>query len=1469
MLDLCCGGMGGWSQAAWFAAQNDWPYFHVIGVDHDLPAAAMHAINHQTALCPNVELPPKWLVERAMSVTFHADITNMNMLQSIVLLAPEMWCFSFPCPPWSSAANQLGLSCTVGQVLVHGLLLARAMRPRMVLLENVQNIMEHPDFQHVLTIIAYCGYRIVHQGIHEAAERLPCKRPRYLAILERMEEEPSEHHWDSWGPPSQAAPCVWDAYVYSGEQEMKHFRLTHDEFHKYMDARFLPSTAPLSARSNIMRYRVPSTSQKTPVCMANYGNHHNLPDELLENKGMMGFFTTERNIIRWYKPLELAMLHCQVKAIALLIPPKQAWHALGNAIVFHHSYMTLWNALKRMFKIPDQATLYKHIQKAEQQRLKASTSVVQSDQFAWYATPQGEVSLASILHLMVQSMQWEGQSQPHWPVNTYFDPQQGALAIDCTQLTERELNLVISPTWPMDKEETTCVDDKQDLRPDPQVEPTKMATQLDVVSSDDEKVNDVRDEDVGHPLQIEQHQLETTNTTGVQVMPFLIPGTYGCLSIDASMTNGDVVSLWEYQVLPCTLLAYDQISSPALQAFLLGPAETAWLAPTRIIDEHCVLEYPDDQPAILIWDDHRGTTASNVNDLAWSEVRTRIEYGDKDAFDAYGALPTEFQFEGPTRIFSTEIPVQHVTEPSTIAQHMNRIHVTLRTPRDTDMLIYIMSGPSDSLASVATLWHLALDEAWQSQHHRKMAFQALSTTEVQFLFRPAGTGFATPSLVLQHHVHARIFCTMIRAFHDPHSMNQLKFKWSSRVFVTCNTDVLPATELLAIARHTFGILHDGRTPSYIAGGKRITDLTELEDLVMKQSDGECKLHVLHLVMPLAGGGGAKNEHRQYLHSELATSLLEHGMPSKDVPPCVEQIIRQVGLPKLTHIVCNMKPEERFDQIKAICESMKISWPVNTTHKAQRKFQKIAQNRNVRDLRNIDPSQYELQPGFFQLSDGKPAPVLDEIVPGKTGIFMTTPAQAEPWLSQPATRGPDELALFVIGPLPRTDVDAKRVAAPATNLQGETCILAGWLVQLGSVPIKTQPQELPSVQTNDVQTCAFTIWSDEHEPDAWQQAVHAPVRFAKKILEKEGNSEILLSPHGRTFRKDNQPVPPAQATSVQFHAELKLSDLRATLRRSGHNKLYVTPKDSEGKASSMWKVIWLSLPKEVIQVRAAAFPSAAGLVRGRQGFGIRVETKHFVELWNHFFPGMDPPNFSPEGIVWKVHPLPAGVDKQVLKEWAASYDWEIHPTRPLGQKAWLFTAAPPPKHQIMYFNGTPLILKQMQQNNTTQQVGLIAGPRSKMPKEVSLSNAASSTERTPYRTGDPFFDPWKRAAADAAKRSGHTDTTGPTTKHLETHDKQLQALEVAVKELRVQQEQQANSTTERFNHIETKVAQHHTETQQAFMSFKTDFEKTLHHAMSGQEQRISSTLEEMKQLLQRNEKRKNRDDDASGGDEGML
>eukprot|EP00438_Fugacium_kawagutii_P029392 Skav213044 [mRNA] locus=scaffold844:826791:828746:+ [translate_table: standard] len=613
--------------------------------------------------------------------------------------------------------------------------------------------------------------------------------------------------------------------------------------------------------------------------------------------------------------------------------------------------------------------------------------------------------------------------------------------------------------------------------------------------------------------------------------------------------------------------------------------------------------------------------------------------------------------------------------------------------------------------------------------------------------------------------------------------------------------------------------------------------------------------VLHFAPPtpvlrLQGGGGNGNkaDHRQTVLAGIASLCIGTGVRLDDVPQVVTKLQKAVPFQQLSNLVALEPLEKQQDQIKRLFRDCDVQTSASVhTDNVKKKIQRTTQQRYSQQDRSLDPQQYKLISSFWKMSNGEPAPVHSTYTPHQPGITMLTKEQAQKWISQDLLSA-DESAILVIDDLQLPEGDRyMKVVAPALNAAGADVLLAGWLIQMGAKHINPVAPDGEKLETWDIQVCSVTLWKDEFSPEQWSEAISSPVRFAKKILERDSLHEALTQPWGRTYRSGTSPCTPSQASSVQFHCQVRLKDLRKLLRRSGWTGVHITPKDALGKPSDKWRPIWMSQPKDILEARTASLGAVAGYIRGQKSGGIRVETSSFAECWAKLKPDQPVPIQLKPGKVWKLHPFPYGVDRDVLQSWAQHIQWDAQPVKSLGARSWLFNASQPPPTGVLRFNEHPLISTLVPSRSTTDAIGLIAGPRSK-----PLVTSTDSKERNAFRTGDPFADPW---AASAASRAAPSASTGPTTDQLDNHSRRLNQLEETMQKFQQDQQAAHKQTTDRIQNVEMQVQSFHDTTQQAFQTLRADFQSTLKSALQNQDSKVQSTFDEIKQLLLRKDKRK--------------
>eukprot|EP00438_Fugacium_kawagutii_P019183 Skav219372 [mRNA] locus=scaffold76:644816:649645:- [translate_table: standard] len=1475
MLDLCCGGYGGWSYAFKHAHENQWPFFHVIGIDHDLAATVQHALNHRTMLIPNQSLPCRWFVDKTGHVTAHADIKDLKFLQSLVLLNPEIWCFSFPCQSWNGISYSKGLLDPNGQTFVHGMGKARVMRPRLILLENVAKFPQHQQFAEVLQIIEWSGYRIITQGVYDAQDHLPILRPRWLALLQRIEDSPPNFTWKGWGKSEKITYDQWDAWIPTSPTQLHLFQLTPEHWKMYLDPALLPSFAPFKAKTNMMQYRMTPPGIKLPVFMACYGKHHELPESLIMSKGLCGHFTQEDGQPRWWKPNEQNLLQLQLDSTALLFPAPLTWHTLGNAIILPHAFLLTTNALAILYQAPADCDLKAQLQAMINNRMKASNVIHKFDGLAWYMLRSEDDPLPDLVRLMASEMNWENTKNPEIPADFYFDPDQGLLPINGFPEARTPVPPVsaITPTVPMHPQEDTHEDDKRTI--DYRTDMDDLDETIPDASDSDHSITIIEPAQVPNEDAAEEHAFSlpaylcfhSQPDQPPAVFPYAIPGTYGVLKPRDHFTLEQIAALWDGKLLPSTLLDQPPLTNQELTKSMQSPVQHALMIPANMI------ETPEDHVQVrstpmVIFEGDAETHAVRVADQTWTQLQTvHPELADVFHCD-YGIIPKDHVFTEAVRVFRTPMPIEPYCQYEAYLNAHDHVTQYMIEPPMADILCVHFEGQEEHILQIATFWKIAFSPAWQHNHGRQMAFQVINNEHIQFLFRPDGAKFATPVHMLKDQIITRLLLTAIASTEQTQQLSADMYDGPHYLGTIGIATVDQRERLLKTLRQAFRLIWTHHQPSLVVQARRIIEHTDVSKFRLRSNPDNLPRVKGQIIPPMVGGTGAKHDHRKAVHAKMANMLMELGMTLHDVPTVVDTLIKQHGLPAATQLSMVNGGDDSKAQLRQWCLDIKAPLPEKFTplQKTQRKFQNIASKKQGRELRNLDISKYQIQPGFFLMSNQAEAPIHATFSPCVPGVTMVTPQQADPWLRSQKRILADELALFVVGDLP-ADVDLPhRITVPAKNVSGDTCLIAGYLLQLGEKEIGTLSSQAPKVETNDIRVCAFTLWSEDFSTEEWRKITQGPVRYATQMLERDGLSNVLHVPHGRSFRQGLKESSPAESTSVQFHAQIKVGHLRKVLHSSGYNGLYITPKSPQGGIAMEWRVIWTEMAPARLQAIALPHPPTAGMVRGKKGtFGIRVEAGHFTDVWKLFHPHESPPELRPVGSTWKLSPLPFGVDHTVLSEWGQANQWDIHPLRSLGARTWLVQASQAPRNQCLHFNGTPIIAKKLPDKVHTNAIGLIAGPMSKPTKEVKTSVSAES----PYRLGDPYMDPWDNAVqqrmkneiASASAATSSTSLPGPATAALQHQDQQLQNLESAFRTFKEEQIKQNKDVDAKLCNLDTRLVTQFEETKHAFSSFET----TLNNALGNQDRKISATMEELKSLFLRVDKRKSPTEDEDEDD----
>eukprot|EP00438_Fugacium_kawagutii_P034155 Skav226363 [mRNA] locus=scaffold290:41300:46171:- [translate_table: standard] len=654
----------------------------------------------------------------------------------------------------------------------------------------------------------------------------------------------------------------------------------------------------------------------------------------------------------------------------------------------------------------------------------------------------------------------------------------------------------------------------------------------------------------------------------------------------------------------------------------------------------------------------------------------------------------------------------------------------------------------------------------------------------------------------------------------------------------------------------------GMEPRLVFRGKQIMPESPTAD-VMHALTNHPGLKV-HLIAPLRGGGPqkppqSKQDYHKLVESGIASMLLDYQVQLPQIPPAVAKLIQHVSVPKLHALLQHDNSYQKHQQFQELCRKYEVQLPTTEPRnmKVQGKFQKIRDQQTQRQMTNPDPQQFQLKPGFFKNADGTDATILHQFSMQASGVLLAKPADVHQWLKATPHKATDELGVYILGhvTIPQ-EFSVLQVNAPATDAAGRELLLNGLLVQFGSKHLTTAAAQHAEYATETRQVASVTVWKADVEPSVWTQIVQAPVRTIQQMLTQEGFGNLLSQPWGRVFQHNGTTVKPEVATSVQFHCTfVQDTKFASLLRRSGFCRVYICPKTEAGSPDPKWKVVWVSNEMSILELegQASGIAGAAGLVKSRRGFGLRIEAENYQAAWSKLKPNQPLPDMQETKWTFKLHPLPMGVTADTLKEWAQkSYQWRIKPIRSIGAKQWIIGADSIPQ-QILLFNTQPLLLQQLPVRGTKPAPAIAAGPKNLSVKPLPQNQEAQASA---YRTGDPHQTQGRAAASslppvELNRSSEQRTLQGPVAQRMEQQESRLHAIETAMQTLKEDQQVTRQKGEEFQVKIETQLQHHVQHTQKGFDYLSTEnrsLQQSVADAIANQECKMLQCFEEVKSLF---------------------
>ena len=514
------------------------------------------------------------------------------------------------------------------------------------------------------------------------------------------------------------------------------------------------------------------------------------------------------------------------------------------------------------------------------------------------------------------------------------------------------------------------------------------------------------------------------------------------------------------------------------------------------------------------------------------------------------------------------------------------------------------------------------------------------------------------------------------------------------------------------------------------------------------SDDKTKA-VITFVGTLRGGGPSPKDpaNVQALNVQqknaLAGFLLAQGADLKECVSFIESIIRNAGANAVASVLNQKAAAKKWDGLMELSSALHIPLPQlgEKMKLAKKKMQKKFQSHSKALPAHIPVESLVVQSGFLRNADESECQQIYKIAPNVSGAVLMRFQDAKPWLERQAILSQDELAVIVIGPCGHGDsLDCCPIQVPV-NVSGEPCILKACLHQVGARHVTFVNDDDSSIPGNETVVVCLTAVKDEMQKECWESVIQAPVRQMLKLLGDEvADIPFIAPPWGRSFQRNSKKIAPELAHTVQFHARINQSDLRAYLRSSGNGGVYTCPKTEDKKISSDYLVVWLKVSDVDMAVHLSQCENHFGLVRSFKGDsqakGIRFVKADFPAAFAKLRPHDKMPNMISINHFFRVEPVPTGSTAEHIQSWIDLHGWKAKPVRPLGANTWLCGAERKFEGQFPQWNNKPVLVKWVQ-NRSDQEPVILAGNVQRLLSQASGEIVAAIP--TDQNSQEP--DPW--------------------------------------------------------------------------------------------------------------------------------
>ena len=1242
VAELFSGGFCGWSQGVQVLRSFGLPVRVRWLLDSEESCFHGARLQHE-GLVQVVDQTELWQpVEQAKPAFLWTTLESVWWAQGLASSRPSIVAVSAPCQPWSAAAASHGLNDIDGRLLLHVFAILAAVRPAIILLEQVEGFKAHPHFPLVQQAWQDAGFRECWSSVLDLVEACPGSRRRFLMMLRSTDVtlKPFSFEWPIL--PRRPTIGMFDCIIKAPSEVLEACSLGKELLGKYMDPWYMPPSRHGLSGPSPAAYRLKGDADRTACFMAQYHYQHELPENMLSRQGMFGcLYAADHAQPRFFCGAEIAMIHCTVAPIWLARDDRLQMRLMGNGLSPWHSCGPLALAVQALLESSNRISTAQAMLQCLSLRLKASTAQVLSMPEAWILCHRHDAvrpllaaldswrprqSLPSACDTFTQLLLQVQDSEAHCILAPGVDRfalfrEVGLdLPSDCLEQLAPEPFSIVHADMPVALSAEACLE-LEDL---PQLPWTSRASTASGLHLDLFTV-------IGRNR---YYFLDRCSAWFVWALSRVL-AFEGRPAEDSTATDCWVNHLGHSVTCREDLTGLLQLQwcarSVDLRPFCCSLED---LEGVHLLTPLAPLHLAVDGPLALPF--CRSFPVSLLDALGWrtqlcpSLLPGRLQDADAATSTVQGPAgqvraellfnPQPNKFRVPALLLPQFCQCQLLSgllqEISRVASSSSEALVDVKVQLQGTTL-WIGGLPADiTFEDILDLWVLAGQRLLPPAPAR--VYSGPKPIALDMSLSQARLGPLPPG-----------FCTK-----------------GGRLLVS----LMPETRGGGAKDQKYKDAQTGLAALLLERGLSLPEVTTTVDQLLSQAGAARVQRVL--------------------------DLLDSG----------NQWFQLQALAKQFNVLL---PETQPRTTRAAA---------NVLHEANRRAQ-------LRPPQ-LQASDFQLTPGYFRNADGSPAKVLAKLLPGASGVQLSDAAEAAKLIADFARSCVDELGVVVLGHrCPHPDSCEGSLGVPAATAQGDKVILHACWHNLGQRKLTAGCDNDAQVKPPEAVCACVSVFQDEiGSKPAWQLFTTNPVRAVVERLKASDSTVSLEAPWGRSYRQDSKPSSPDECTSLQFHCRVQRAGLLALLRLSGHNHVYVTPKTWTNEVLPGFSIIWLSSDREEATRLCLQIPDQQlGLVRSRQRYGVRVADSSYQAAWAKLKPGVDqPPKVDVTGL-YKLLSVPPELRSQDLQEWGKTVKWPIRPLRCLGPRQWLVGAQGPPPEGLHSINSHAVLIQQVTPKASTRPV----------------------------------------------------------------------------------------------------------------------------------------------------------------------